>query len=293
MRSLIRRRRAARRDPAPSRWGWKIERLWMTPGFRLLMRAGLPFALMLGAGMWYLSDETRRMAIQDTVAEARAAIEQRPEFMVNMMSVTGAGEELSAEIREIMPVEFPISSFDLDLEDLRGTIARLDRVRSVSLRIRPGGVLAAHISERVPVAVWRNYDRVTLVDDSGAHVATVRSRLSRPELPLIAGEGADAAVSEAVTLIRAAAPLGTRLRGLVRMGERRWDVVLDREQRILLPETGALQALERVIALDAAQDILARDIARVDMRLLARPTIQMNKGATDEWWRIRALSTGQ
>lgn len=286
-------RRARRRDPAPSRWGWKIERLWMTPGFRLLMRAGLPFGLMLGVGAWYLSDDTRRMAIQDSVAEARSAIEQRPEFMVNMMSVTGAGEEVATEIREIMPVEFPVSSFDLNLEDLRATIAKLDQVREVTLRIRPGGVLAVQISERVPVAIWRSYDKVTLVDDSGAHVATVPSRLSRPELPLIAGEGANAHVPEALTLMQAAAPLGTRLRGLVRMGERRWDVVLDRDQRILLPETGALQALERVIALDAAQDILARDIARVDMRLLARPTIQMNKDATEEWWRIRALSAEQ
>ena len=81
-----------------------------------------------------------------------------------------------------------------------------------------------------------------------------------------------------------------RLRGLVRMGERRWDVVLDREQRILLPETQAVQALERVIALEGAQDVLARDVARVDMRLAQRPTVQMNKDATQELWRIRQIS---
>ena len=44
------------------------------------------------------------------------------------------------------------------------------------------------------------------------------------------------------------------------MGERRWDVVLDRDQRILLPETGPVPALERVIALDKAEHLLDRDI---------------------------------
>ena len=81
--------------------------------------------------------------------------------------------------------------------------------------------------------------------------------------------------------------LAPRLRGLVRMGERRWDVVLDRGQRILLPEEAPVQALERVIALDGAQDILSRDITRIDMRLGARPTVKMSEHAAGEWWDIR------
>jgi cell division protein FtsQ len=91
-------------------------------------------------------------------------------------------------------------------------------------------------------------------------------------------------------LFRAAQPLAGRLRGLVRVGERRWDVVLDRDQRILLPENAPVQALERVIALSEAQDILERDLAAVDMRISARPTLRMNKAAVSEWWRIRQLS---
>ena len=47
---------------------------------------------------------------------------------------------------------------------------------------------------------------------------------------------------------------------------------------------------ERVIALEGAQDVLARDVARVDMRLAQRPTVQMNKDATQELWRIRQIS---
>jgi cell division protein FtsQ len=76
----------------------------------------------------------------------------------------------------------------------------------------------------------------------------------------------------------------------VRIGERRWDVVLDRGQRVLLPETSPVQALERVIALSQAQDVLARDLAAVDMRLAARPTIRMNMAAVEEWWRIQQLT---
>ena len=97
---------------------------------------------------------------------------------------------------------------------------------------------------------------------------------------------------EALALIDAAAPVALRLRGLVRMGERRWDVVLDNEQRILLPEDGAVEALERVMALTQAEDMLARDVHVVDMRFAARPTLRLSPSAVTEMRRLQDIKTG-
>ncbi|WP_313350681.1 cell division protein FtsQ/DivIB, partial [Paracoccus sp. (in: a-proteobacteria)] len=69
-----------------------------------------------------------------------------------------------------------------------------------------------------------------MLDKTGHRVASVTSREVRGDLPIIAGEGADRAAPEALALIDAAGPILPRLRGLERMGERRWDVVLDRGQ---------------------------------------------------------------
>ncbi|KEJ89361.1 cell division protein FtsQ/DivIB [Sulfitobacter donghicola] len=269
-------------DPAPSRWAWRMQRLMLTPGIRLALRAGVPFCITLAAGTWYLSDEARRGAIELAVAEARASIQTRPEFMVNLMAVDGAKDELATYIRESLPLDFPISSFDLDLDAMRTTVSEISAVKTASVRIRPGGVLQIDVEQRKAVALWRNDDGLVLVDEGGNYVATATSRHARPDLPLIAGEGANDHVDEALELMQAAAPLGGRLRGLVRMGARRWDVVLDRDQRILLPADQPQRALERVIALEGAQDILTRDVARVDMRLARRPTVQMTNEAAEE-----------
>ncbi len=274
-------RRRARRDPAPSRLAYRLHRLWLTPLFRGIIRIGLPVALILGGGIAYLSDDARREDLQAWLAEQRRAFEERPEFMVKLMAIDGASAELAEDIREAVPLDFPVSQFDLDLEHIRRTIAGLDAVADVDVSLRGQGVLQVSVRQRVPVLVWRGRQEIALLDETGHRVAAVIARAMRPDLPLIAGDGADRAVPEALRLMAAAEPLKARLRGLVRMGERRWDLVLDRSQRILLPERDPVAALERVLALDTATDLLARDITTIDMRIPARPTLRLGPGARE------------
>jgi len=282
--------RAPKADPAPSRWSWRLQRLMLTPGFRFGLRVGVPFVLTLVVGIAFFSNPQRQQSIRDSVADARASIQERPEFMVNLLAIDGVEEKLSEDIRANLSLDLPISSFDLDLEALRLTINNLPPVADASLRIRPGGVLEVNVIPRVPVAVWRDHARLSLIDATGAHVEHISFRADRADLPLVAGEGANVHVGEALELMGVAESLESRMRGLVRVGDRRWDLVLDREQRILLPTQAPVRALERVIALDKAQDVLSRDVARVDLRLGQRPTVKMNKNATEQMWRIQQLS---
>lgn len=281
MRSLIPGRRSARaqRDPAPSRWGYRYQRLMLTPMFRVLLRVGLPvFLILFIAGYWGAQAENReRFAM--AVADLRTSIEERPEFMVAAMAVDGADDALAAQVRAVLAVEFPVSSFALDLEVMRAKVEELAAVRRATLRVKPGGILDVDVTPRVPVAVWRRQDGLHLVDADGVLIGMIDARAARADLPLIAGEGAADAVAEALLLFATTGPIAPRVRGLVRMGERRWDLVLDRDQRILLPGARAVEALERVIALAQAQDMLERDIAVVDMRHAKRPTIRLTQTA--------------
>lgn len=276
-----------RRDPAPSRAAYKAQRLMLTPGFRRFLRVGLPMIVIVGAVGIFLSDADRRDALELQVSEMRRAIEERPEFMVNLLAIDGANDDVAADIREIIPVEFPITAFDLDLEALRADIAQMDAVASVDVQVQ-SGILQINVTERVPALVWRTYEGTVLLDASGHRVALIAAREDRPDLPLVAGDGADVAVGQALEIIKASGPLLARVRGIERIGERRWDLVLDRNQRILLPENNPIAALERVIALNKAQDMLARDLTVIDMRNGQRPTIRIADNAIEALLQIRA-----
>lgn len=152
LKGRFRRSAEGRADPAPSRLKYRLQRWMLTPGIRFGLRFGVPLCLVLAVSGAYLADEGRRDALQGLINDARAAIEERPEFMVKVMAVDGAGTSVAQDIREVVPLDFPVSSFDLDLEQIRDVITGLDPVKSASVRIRPGGILQVDVEERAPAA---------------------------------------------------------------------------------------------------------------------------------------------
>jgi len=282
-----------RPDPAPSRTAYRLQRLWLTPLFRGVLRTGLPLGAMLVAGGWYVSDAQRIETLRDAISETRASIEHRPEFMVNLMRIDNVSQEVADDIREITAIDFPISSFDLKLADLRQRIEELDAVASANLSIRTGGILDVAVVERLPAIIWRGRDELDLLDATGHRVSALSGRKARPDLFLIAGDGADVAVPEALRLFATAAPIIARVRGLLRVGERRWDVILDRQQRIMLPEIGAVSALDRVLALDEMDDLLNRDLSVVDMRIAKRPVLRLSGRANEIMHKTRLDLPGE
>ncbi len=281
MQSLRARRKQPSHDPAPSRLAYRLNRLWLRPNVRRAARLWMPLvACLAGAGVWLASDG-RISEINAQFAAMRSSIEERPEFMVKLMAIDGASADLSGAVRQVIPVDFPISSFDLDLAAMRAEVEKLDGVKRVDMRIRAGGLLQVNVVERVPAVIWRGPEGLVLLDEEGVRVKTIDSRAARADLPVIAGEGAAAHTAEALEIFTATQIIADRVLGLERLAESRWDVVMRSGQRVMLPQTDPLAALDHVIALHEMQDLLARDVTHVDMRNGTRPTLRLSAQAMD------------
>ncbi len=278
-------------DPSPSRTMYRLNRLWLTPMVRHFVRVGLPILLSFGLAIGWVADETRRADLVAGLSSLRMTLENQPMFQVSEINVESRSPEIAQGVAQMLDITFPISSWQLDLEALRDRAEALDAVDSASLQVR-AGVLEVVIEERMPAMIWRNGGVLDLVDAGGHRVARLATRAARPDLPLIAGQGATAVIDEAHALWSAASPLHERLRGLVRIGERRWDVVLDRDQRIMLPARGAVTALEQVLALDMAENLLSLDVQVVDLRNPTRPTLRLSPEAIAALYENRQDTSG-
>jgi cell division protein FtsQ len=285
--------RSARRDPAPSRLRYRLTRLWLRPWFRRLVNYGAP-ALAATLAVWTLAAEFELRARADRAIESlRETVIDRPQFLVTRMEIPGVTADLVEAIREASFVTLPVNSLEVDVNAVRARVEALAAVERARVRALPDGILEIRAIERIPVVVWRSADGLQLLDQGGVRVAEIDSRLRRIDLPLIAGEGAAAEVPEALALLAEAGPIAARIRGLVRIGERRWDVVLDRDQVIRLPAEAPLAALRRVMALQATEELLARDLTVVDMRDAERPMVRLSAHAQGELIRLRATMTGE
>jgi cell division protein FtsQ len=280
-------------DPAPSRVKFRLQRLWLTPIYRGLIRTGLPILFILVAALAWLRDPDVQQRFVSYFDNARTALEQRPEFMIRQMRIQGTTQPVDKLVRAALPVEFPVSSFRLDLEALKTAVEDIEAVETATLLVGAQGILEVGIVERVPAMVWRSDEGLVLLDAQGQKSGRLASRLERADLPLITGAGVQDNTGQALELFRKLAPITGRVRGLMRVGERRWDVVLDRNQVLKLPEEQPVAALGRILALHRAQDILNRDITVVDIRDGRKPILRLSTPALDGLKKLRLIADGE
>ena len=264
-------------DPAPSRLGYKFSRWMLSPFIKKSVFFGLPLIILLLPVFIFLKDQTNKNRVEEIVLDFYRKIIERPEFMLSALSIQGSSDSLNAEIREILGLNFPISSFDLDLEDLRNRVLSLPPVETAEVRLEGSSILHVKVKEKVPALLLKDDTGIHVLNKNGDYIRPLLSTEYGSNLPVITGEGAQKAAAEAFILFSALSDKLDEVRGLVLVGGRRWNIVLKSGQVIMLPEKKSEQAVQKILILDKAEKILSRDIAVFDFRLPYRITLRFPK----------------
>ena len=263
-----------KRDPAPSRLGYKFSRWMLSPFIKKSVFFGMPLIILLLPVFIFLKDQNNKNLVEEIVLDFYRKIIERPEFMLSALSIQGSSDSLNAEIREILGLNFPISSFDLDLADLRNRVLSLPPVETAEVRLEGGSILHVKVKEKVPALLLKDDTGIHVLNKNGDYIRPLLSTEYGSKLPVITGEGAQKAAAEAFILFSALYEKLDEVRGLVLVGGRRWNIVLKSGQVIMLPEKKSEQAVQKILILDKAEKILSRDIAVFDFRLPYRITLR-------------------
>lgn len=263
-----------KRDPAPSRLGYKFSRWMLSPFIKKSVFFGMPLIILLLPVFIFLKDQNNKNLVEEIVLDFYRKIIERPEFMLSALSIQGSSDSLNAEIREILGLNFPISSFDLDLADLRNRVLSLPPVETAEVRLEGGSILHVKVKEKVPALLLKDDTGIHVLNKNGDYIRPLLSTEYGSKLPVITGEGAQKAAAEAFILFSALYEKLDEVRGLVLVGGRRWNIVLKSGQVIMLPEKKPEQAVQKILILDKAEKILSRDIAVFDFRLPYRITLR-------------------
>lgn len=268
-------------DPAPSRFAYRIMRLLLTPRLRLIFTLGFPSLLIFCATLGLFININVWENISAIKKDLKLAFVERPEFMIKVASIDGSSDELANEIREILPLDFPVSYFDLDIKYLHKVVNEIPAVASTAIKISAGGVLQINVAEKSPAFIWRKDNVMSVIDETGSFIRIANSRVDYPKLPLVVGEAADLAVSEISSLMQANEYFKDHVRAFIRVGERRWDLILENNVRIMLPQREFLAAFDRLMLMNEAGSLFSGRLSNIDMRLVVRPTVRVDTVSVD------------
>ncbi len=281
----------ARKGPGPSKLTYRLSRAWAKPIIRNAALVYLPLIALAIAGSRVAADDGWRGMIEARILSVVEQIAARPEFAVRGVAVFGGSDALQADVRRALDIQPGMSSLKLDVEELRLRVEALGAVETATVQFDPQGTLRITVVERIAVVLFRRTDGgLVMLDKNGVEIGPAERRADHPELPVIRGPGAQDRVGEVIALLGGAPGIVPRLRALIRVGERRWNLELDRGMTIKLPETGGVEALSRIMALHYGEELLDRDIAVIDMRLPGRPTLRMKPMAAETFQIRRAVA---
>ena len=283
-----------KRAPGPSRLVFRVQRAWRRTWVRRGVLIVLPLTCLALTGGWLAQSGTLRTmmtAAQDRVMETLADQEA---FSITAFEVTGVTPDLE---REIMEIADTVANADTDapailkIAEIRRRIGLLGAISAVRVTVGDAGLVQIAATERHPAALWRDPNQTLWqVGRDGVVIARAMTRAGYPDLPVVVGAGATAHMDEAMTLYQALAGLSPRLRAIVRVGMRRWDIVLDQDLVLMLPEENPIAALERIMGWHYGEQLLERGLSAVDLRLAQRPTLRMRPDATEKFYlNLKAL----
>ena len=184
---------------------------------------------------------------------------------VRTLTIQGASPDAQADIARATGLQRDEPILHVDLQSLRSRVEQVGWVKSARIvRLLPDTIVIA-ITPRPTFAVWEHAGHALVIDNSG-HAIPEADPAHFASLPLVVGDGADAAAPSILPVVRAHPAVMARLDALVRVDDRRWDLRMKDGGLIQLPATGEDAALIQLDKLDQKSRILELGFERIDLR---------------------------
>ncbi len=201
-------------------------------------------------------------------------------FGISEIAITGLIQLREREILDAAGIDPRVALPFLNVTTARESLESLPLVHSATVRkLYPDGVVI-NIVEREPYALWQVDGDVYVIAMDGEVIDYFRPDPRYLPLPQVVGEGAQMRLAEYFELIDSAGALSQRIRAGTLVSERRWTLKLDNGMDVRLPENDPVKALQRLARLDAAHDLLEKDVIAIDLRMPDRVVVRL----TAESW---------
>lgn len=172
------------------------------------------------------------------------------------------------------------SIFATSIHDVKDKLEKISWIKSVIVQRKLPGKISIRIAERTPIAIFQSRHKLHLVDSDG--VILENDGIGNfSNLPIIAGEGAEKEVDYFLHCIDKFPKIRKQLVFAVRVGQRRWNIRINRGITVKLPERGLMQAFGILDEISDSNGFFNNDISYLDLRIPDRVIIGKKDNTED------------
>lgn len=238
------------------------------------------FAASIGTIAFFAATAAYGAALGGHMPAVVEAVSSRTGMALDQVHVTGNRQTSEIDVLDRLGLDGWTSLIGFDADAARLRLEALPWIKSAAIRKTYPRTLDVALVEREPFAVWQHDNQLTVVERDGKPITEYRGRGKSP-WPLVVGFGAPEHAADFAQVMAGFPDLAARVKGYIRVGDRRWDVKFDSGVTARLPENKPEAALAELSRLQAEQDLLDRDIAAVDFRLSDRLVVQLTAEAAE------------
>ena len=215
-------------------------------------------AVLITGGYVARTGEASRKMIDAVMADAG--------FGISSIHIAGNHRTSPDDILAALGFAPGQSIFSADVQAARLHLLSLEWVADGRVRRQYPDLITVSVIEKIPFAMWETPNGSYVVERSG-HTIGLFDPHSFPHLPLILGPGAPTSAAELIDAVAAHRATNARIAGYVRISDRRWNLLLNDDVIVELPEDGWAKELDVLEHLIVDKGVLERDVAEIDLRL--------------------------
>jgi cell division protein FtsQ len=180
------------------------------------------------------------------------------------------------DIDKILNLRIDQPILAVDINNLRDKLEKTEWIKHAVIDRQLPDTLYIGIVERNVIALGQHNKKLHLIDEDGSIIKTnnIKPFLS---LPIIIGDGAEIHASNILILLKKDPDIYKRITSIIRISERRWNVILDNMLEIKLPEGNPEEAWNTIIKLNKEHNLLANNNNAIDLRINGKLYIEKNK----------------
>ena len=202
-------------------------------------------------------------------------------FTTKAVRVEGSEAGAERDILDAAAIQKDTPILGIDMEALRQRIETVGWVKQAKvIRLLPDTLVISVVPRNLE-AVWQ-FQGVDHVVDGEGKVVPEADPSRYADLPLVVGDGAGAAASGVLPLLRQRPQLMSQLEALVRVDGRRWDLRLKDGGIIQLPAEGADSALIQLDQLEQKARVIELGFERIDLRDPEMVAVRPKGGAAEQ-----------